>query len=313
MPDGLANTGRDMSGFLAALRSGRVLLMDGAMGTELWRAGLPEGMCGEIWNIAHPGRVRTVHKAYFDAGAEVLLTNTFQANRSALSRCWGDLSHHVSDYITPAKQLIKSFTSETRFALVTVGPIVDPPNNTEFPNLREVNEIVEAIGMADTTYRTYPLSGLLIETCSSPRVRFAVKRALQSHLPVLLSLTYQRDAKGKLTTFSGHAPEWFAQRAKKWGVTALGVNCGRDLDMSDHIEIVRRYRRETDLPLFARPNAGTPTRQDGRWIWPYTAESMAARLPELIAAGATMIGGCCGTTPEYIAAFRRVLDRHARQ
>src|ERR1700734_2438098 len=103
-----------MPRFLDALHSGRVLLMDGAMGTELWRAGLPEDGCGEIWNLTHPERVRAVHQAYADAGADVLLTNTFQANRSALSRCWSDLSHHVSDYITPAKQLIKSFTSEPR-------------------------------------------------------------------------------------------------------------------------------------------------------------------------------------------------------
>ena len=112
-------------------------------------------------------------------------------------------------------------------------------------------------------------------------------------------------------TLSSHKPEWFAQRAKKWGVAALGVNCGRDIDMSDIIEIIRRYRQETDLPLFARPNAGTPTKQDGRWVWPHSAESMAARLPELMEAGACMIGGCCGTTPEYIAAFRR--DRPAQQ
>ena len=125
---------------------------------------------------------------------------------------------------------------------------------------------------------------------------------------VLLSLTYQRDPKGKIVTLSSHSPEWFAKRAKDWGVAALGVNCGRDMDMSDIIEIIRRYRQVTDLPLFARPNAGTPTKQDGRWVWPHSAESMAARLPELIEAGACMVGGCCGTTPEYIAAFRRVLN-----
>ncbi len=297
-----------MSAFLDALHSGSVLLMDGATGTELWRAGLPEDGCGEIWNLTHPERVRAVHQAYADAGADVLLTNTFQANRSALSRCWGDLSHQVSDYITAAKQLIKSFTSETCFALVTVGPIVEPPNNTEFPNLREMSNIAEAAGMLDENYKRYPLSGILLETCSSPRVRFAVKRALQPRLPVLLSLTYQRDSKGNIVTLSGHAPEWFAQRAKDWSVALLGVNCGRDIDMGDIIEIIHRYRQVTDLPLFARPNAGTPTKQDGRWVWPHSAESMAARLPELIEAGACMVGGCCGTTPDYIAAFRRVLN-----
>jgi methionine synthase I (cobalamin-dependent) len=129
-------------------------------------------------------------------------------------------------------------------------------------------------------------------------------------LPVLLSMTYQRETNGKISTLSGHAPEWFARRAKNWGAVALGVNCGRDIGMTEIIEIVRRYRQETDLPLFARPNAGTPTKQGDRWVFPHTAEGMAARLPELIDAGATMIGGCCGTTPEYIAAFRPVIHQH---
>ena len=126
--------------------------------------------------------------------------------------------------------------------------------------------------------------------------------------PVLLSLTYLRNARRQLTTISGHSPEWFATRAKKWGVAALGVNCGRDIDMDDMIEIIRRYRAVTDLPLFARPNAGTPTKQGDRWIYPHTPEMMAARLPELLEAGVSMVGGCCGTTPEHIAAFRTVIE-----
>jgi methionine synthase I (cobalamin-dependent) len=295
-----------MSAFLDALRSGRVLLMDGAMGTELMRAGLPGGAGGEVWNITNPDCVRAIHQAYVDAGADVLLTNTFQANQPALSRCGA--TQPVRDYIAAAEKIIAPFTSPSRFALASVGPLVVPPDNTEFTDLRTMNQVVVALSLRNANGQPNPLSGVVIETCSSPRVRFAVKRALSTGLPVLLSLSFQRNARSRITTFSGHAPEWFARRAKDWGVAALGVNCGRDLDMNDQIEIVRRYRQATDLPLFARPNAGSPTQQGDRWVWPYTAESMAARLPELIDAGATMIGGCCGTTPEHIAAFRRVID-----
>src|SRR5262249_1344370 len=131
--------------------------------------------------------------------------------------------------------------------------------------------------------------------------------------PLLLSLTYFRNDAGKLTTYSGHAPEWFAERATSYGVSALGVNCGRDIDMDDIIEIIRRYRKVTDLPLFARPNAGTPQQVDGRWVYPHTPEKMAARLPELLEAGVCMVGGCCGTTPKHIAAFRPVVDAWNRQ
>ncbi len=112
-----------------------------------------------------------------------------------------------------------------------------------------------------------------------------------------------------MVTFSGHTPEWFAGRAKKWGVAALGVNCGRDVSMSDCAEIVRRYRQVTDLPLFARPNAGTPKKVRGRWVYPLTPRGMADQLPELLEAGVSMVGGCCGTTPDHIAALKPIVDR----
>ena len=150
---------------------------------------------------------------------------------------------------------------------------------------------------------------ILVETCSTPRVRYAIGYIRREcELPVLLSLTFLRDASGKLVTLSGHSPEWFARRADRYGVAALGVNCGRDIGMDDIIEIVRRYRTMTDLPLFARPNAGTPIRDGERWVYPLTPEAMAVRLPELLQAGVSMVGGCCGTTPAHIAALRPIID-----
>src|SRR5205823_3871791 len=143
----------------------------------------------------------------------------------------------------------------------SIGPEVQPPDTTEFPYLFFLGEIVGS-------FKPHaPVSGLLLETFSTPRVRYAVKKALDSRLPVLLSMTYHHGAKNNIVTLSGHTPEWFARRAKDWGVAALGVNCGRNIDMGDIIEIVRRYRHETDLPLFARPNAGTPTKKGKRWIY----------------------------------------------
>ena len=138
-------------------------------------------------------------------------------------------------------------------------------------------------------------------------------RKVAPQLPVLLSLTYRRGESGTLRTISDHDPEWFAGRAQGWGVAALGVNCGRDLGMDEIIEIVRRYRTATELPLFARPNAGTPRKVRNRWVYPHTPEAMAARLPELLEAGVCMVGGCCGTTPQHIVAFRKVIDRWNRR
>jgi 5-methyltetrahydrofolate--homocysteine methyltransferase len=155
-----------------------------------------------------------------------------------------------------------------------------------------------------------PVDGILLETCSTPRVEWAVRRVarLAPGVPVLLSMTYRRTTSGQVETVGGRPPEWFAARARRFGAAALGVNCGRDMGMGEVIDVVRRYRSATDLPLFARPNAGSPTGRGKRRAYPHTPGQMAARLPELLEVGVSMVGGCCGTTPDHIAAFRPVAE-----
>jgi 5-methyltetrahydrofolate--homocysteine methyltransferase len=301
-----------MADLLAALRSGRTLLMDGAMGTELQRRGLKPGENASTWVELHPGKVRAVHQAYLAAGAEVLLTNTFLAEAMSygetmwrLGRGWelGNAWTQGCALIGPA----------ARFRVASHGPIVRGEGR-EFDNLRCLYVPTQCNNFQPHKCCHVP-DAVLLETCSTPRVRFAL-RTLRQHAPkrpLLLSLTYLRDERGRLVTRSGHSPEWFAERAKGYGADALGVNCGRDIGMDETIEIVRRYRAVTDLPLFARPNAGTPTQRGKRWVYPQTPAAMAARLPELLEAGVSMVGGCCGTTPEHIAAFRPVVDRWNRR
>jgi 5-methyltetrahydrofolate--homocysteine methyltransferase len=298
------------SRFLEALNSGRVLLMDGAMGTELRRAGLPEAACGEMWNLTQPQRVRAIHQAYADAGAECLLTNTFQANPPALQR--HGVQDRIEEITEAAVRLAGAVAGPDRFVLADIGPVVDPQAPEALSGPQAVERVLPELKRVD---------GVLLETYSDPMALFTVRHcrvaSWMEGVPILLSLCYQRDPSGGLCTHSRHPPEWFALQARQYGVAALGVNCGRDLGMDDMIEIIRRYRRVTDLPLFARPNAGTPARQGDGWVWPHTPAQMAARLPELLDAGVCMVGGCCGTTPAHIAAFRLVIDqwnaRHARE
>jgi len=289
-----------MSRLLKALRSNRVLLMDGAMGSELRRDGLADDECGELWNLILPDRVAAIHQAYVDAGAECLLTNTFQANRPTLAK--HGLEDKLEDICESAVAIARSVAGETGFVLADIGPVVAP--GVQAPSdAKSLEELIPDLADVD---------GVLLETYSDPLALFTVKHcrvvSWADGVPVLLSLTYQRDPSGDLCSHSRHPPEWFAMQAKQFGVAALGVNCGRGIGMDDVIEIIRRYRQVTDLPLFARPNAGTPWREGDDWVYPQSPQAMAARLPELFEAGATMIGGCCGTTPEHIAAFRDVVD-----
>jgi methionine synthase I (cobalamin-dependent) len=273
-----------MSRFLDALNSGGVLLMDGAMGTELQRAGLQPGESAETWNVTRPERVRAVHRVYAEAGASVCQTNTF-------------LAHNQPDRLTETVAAGIGLARETSpadgFVLGAIGPF----NADQV----DVARLIAAFAGVD---------GIAAETWTD-RAAFEVllRARTDSSVPLLISVTYVRDSQGRLTTFHGDRPEDWAAWATSWaGVAALGVNCGRDVGMTEVIEIVRRYRTATALPLFARPNAGTPEQTGDQWIYPHSATTMAARLPELLEAGATMIGGCCGTTPGHIAALRRVVD-----
>ena len=281
------------------LSDDRVLLMDGGMGTELLRVGLRPGECGEAWNLTHPGVVLGIHRAYRQAGAQVFLTNTFQSNPLSLAR--HGLADRMTEINEAALRLARSAAGPSGIVLADVGPILALPAMDEFADRQLLGQLLGSFLGVD---------GILLETCSSPRALAAVEYALHrvhdlEATPILLSLTYRQDSSGRLSTFSGHPPETFARHAARHGVSALGVNCGRDIGMDEILAIVRRYRQETDLPLFARPNAGSGSCLS-------TPEEMAARVPELLAAGVSMLGGCCGTTPEHIAAFRSHVEAWRR-
>jgi methionine synthase I (cobalamin-dependent) len=298
-----------MSAFLEALRSGRVLLMDGAMGTELQKAGLADDENSAGWNVHHPERVRAVHQAYRDAGAEVFLTNTFTI--FLLPYLLTDpRGHFVMGPYAVWRRALEDVLGDVPYRLAAIGPFMDASTTEEFGRPSELfvphdPSHYHLNGMGGVT----PPDAVLLETCSSPRVQYALRHfAKNPGVPIVISFAYGRYKGGELVSHSGHRPEWFAERAARWGAAALGVNCGPDIGMDGVIEIVRRYRAVTDLPLFARPNAGTPTRDGDRWVYPLTPAAMAARLPELLKAGVAMVGGCCGTTPAHIAACKPVID-----
>ncbi len=290
-----------MSRFLEALRSRRVLLMDGAMGTELRRAGLMDGECGEQWNLTHPDRVRAIHDSYRRAGGKCHLTNTFLSNPTPLGK--HDLTGQLEAINQGALALARSAAGTDGFVLGDIGPI-SPDKNLDETELRSVFRVARSLATADA---------LLFETCShfsSFVIIHATRQFLTTFakVPILVSFTFHRNGVGDLVTYDGRPPQLCARSAEQAGIEGLGVNCGREIGMDEIIEIIRCYRQETGLPLFARPNAGTPTRVEDRWNYPRAPEHMAARLPELLETGVSMIGGCCGTTPEHIAAFRPIVD-----
>jgi len=288
-----------MADFLQALRLGRVLLMDGAMGTELQRAGLVEGECPELWNLIHPEQVAAIHQAYVKSGAEMLVTNTFQANPGSFARC--GIRDRLSMVQKSAIRLAREAAGSERFVLFDIGPFS-----------REAAQEAAA-GALEAALAEQP-DALLIETCSDLAAVVPVLECRQhlgssaSSLPVLLSWTFRSGRDGSLSTICGDTPTNCAAKSRNLELAALGANCGRDIGMEEMIQILRQFRQQTDLPLFARPNAGSPERRGDRWVHPRSPAEMASRVSELVEAGTVMVGGCCGTTPDHIAAFRIALS-----
>jgi 5-methyltetrahydrofolate--homocysteine methyltransferase len=280
-----------MSRFIDALRSGKVLVMDGAMGTELHRLRPERTLAGcELANLSDPELVLGVHRAYLEAGAEVLLTNTFQANPAALARqSAASQQHAIWD---AACRLARSAGVGGHFVFADIGPIPD----------------LSAAVIRSLFDECRNLDGILLETWSSLDDFKQIAAAKdQTMPPLLVSFTFWRNAAGALLTFAGASPEECARAALEGGAVALGANCGRDIDMPDMIELVQRYRSICDLPIFVRPNAGTPARTSSSPSYPRTPAEMAQSLPALLGAGSAMVGGCCGTTPEHIKAFRKLV------
>jgi len=237
----------------------RPWIMDAATGTAL----LAQGYDPRTVLRTHPQAVAALHRRQVQAGAEIVVTATFQVLQEALCH--------------RAVELARS--AEPRAVLGSIGP-------------------VHRVDLAPMVAGLQECDGLLLETYSSPEAlrltQYLFHRLLTDpEKPILLSLAYQRVA-GKLVTHSGHEPETFARHAEQHGVAALGVNCGRDLSLADITEILHRYRQECDLPLFARPNAGSP---GGRLLTP-------EQFAQADWADAVLVGGCCGTTAEHIAALR---------
>lgn len=282
----------------------RTVLGDGAMGTELQRAGLEAGGCGELWNLDHPHRVLEIHGRYVDAGAEFVLTNTFGANRLRLAL------HGAADRVTEINlagaALARRAAGRARWVLGDAGPLgafLEPlgeisPDQAYAVFLDQARALVA--GRVD---------GIAVETMSAlDELALAVRAARAAGAPfVLASLSFDA-TRGGLRTMMGIAPETAARAALTAGADAIGANCGTGLSVADYAEIARRYRTVApDALVVVRPNAGRPALVGGTVLYDADPDAMAAGVPALVAAGASVIGGCCGVGPDHIRAFARAL------
>jgi 5-methyltetrahydrofolate--homocysteine methyltransferase len=274
------------------LSAGRAILMDGAMGTELMRAGLQvPAESAASWNLTHPDRVSAVHKAYCDAGASCLVTNTF------------DLANQPFDFgklqllYEAAVRLARNVAGEDRWVFGSFSAPQHLAGDARFC-VRQMQWLrgVDAVLLETQTQLDFPT-----------RILDAVSRQ-KIDLPLIVSFAFVRSKDGSWLG-GPDMPESVARwaAAHRHQLLAFGVNCGTTT-VDELLHIAKCYREYTTLPLLARPSAGIPVQHGGRFLYPDGPGAMAARVGALLEAGVTMIGGCCGTAPEYIAAFRPVVE-----
>ena len=278
--------------FLERLAEG-VVVCDGAMGTMLYARGVFLNRCFDELNLSNPGLVQSVHREYLEAGADVIETNTFGAHRFKLGP--HGLEAQVRKINREGARLAREAAGGAALVAGSIGPIgkpLAPIGNIPFEDAKSAyREQVEGLleGGVDV---------LMIETMPSldqARAAHEAVRELTADLPVVVSLTFNEEG----TTLYGDTPEDAVRTLEGWGVQAVGANCSQG-PQAMLLTVQRMAAVATTAKLSAMPNAGAPALVDGRYVYLCTPEYMASYARRFIAAGAHLVGGCCGTTPAHI-------------
>lgn len=271
----------------------RLLITDGAWGTELQKLGLAPGEMPDAWNLTHSERVERVARAYVEAGSDIILTNTFRANGIAMK----GTSALELDAINRAGVALSKTAAQNALVFASMGPSGKLLASGEV----EEAEIVSAFEAQSQSLAAAGADALLIETMSDiDEARIALTAAKRNGLPVVVSFAFDT-GKNKDRTLTGATPERVAAAMMEAGADAVGANCG--VGVEGAISICRRLHAACDLPLWIKPNAGLPVVDGGAARYATDAEHFASHYAELRDAGAAFLGACCGSTPEFIRAL----------
>lgn len=288
---------------LDTLSKAGFLISDGATGTNLQQRGLAKGLPGEIWVVEQPQAIQQLHKDFLAAGSDIILSCTFGASHQRLSQ------HAVADrqqeIIETAVGLARdAIGAENKFIAGSMGPL---------------GQLLQPLGTLtnEEAYQAYQLQAqfltkagvdvLLVETQFDLTEAFIAIDACRScsSLPVICSFSFDRGTR----TMMGIKPEVFTDAMNQKQVELIGINCGKSLD--DNLKVLQTIKKNTDIPIWFKPNAGLPAvDEEGNTVYSTTPEQMADMAVKARAFGASVIGGCCGTTPEHIAAIAATLKQN---
>jgi len=286
----------------------RRLVCDGAMGTQLMLAGLESGACGEVWNLTHPDRVLAIQRRYVAAGTDCLITNTFGGSRITLKR------HNRADDLRAINQAgarlaREAFEGRVGFVLGDLGPlgaILEPYGDLPQDEARAAYE-EQARALVEGG-----VDAIIIETQTSlDEMGIAIDAAKAAGAPcVIASLAYDLSADQTFyVTMMGVQPAQAAEFVEAHGGNIVALNCGTGMDMSGAAKVAEIYRQHCQIPVMVQPNAGLPVLEKGKAVYKQLPAEMAKGVPTALAAGANIIGSCCGSTPEHTAAIHEAVAR----
>ena len=278
-----------------------VLVGDGGMGTMLQEAGLGPGACPELWNVERPDDVAAVSRRYAEAGAQLVQTNTFGGSPQKLA-AYG-LQDRCGELNRAGAALARRGAADKALVVGSMGPtgkLLEP-----FGELTEAGAL-EGFGRQARALRDGGADVLCVETMIDlQEALLALRAARETGLPVMVTLTFEETPRGFFTVMGADIPS-SARALAEGGAAAVGTNCG--VGPETMIEMVRTFRAQTSLPILVQPNAGLPVVRASGVHYPQTAEDMARHVRPFVETGATIIGGCCGTTPGHVAALRAAVS-----
>ncbi len=285
----------------------RPLVCDGAMGTQLMLAGLESGGCGEMWNLTHPERVLAIQKRYVEAGTDCLITNTFGGNRIVLTRHGAE--KNVREINQAAARIAReAFGGREGYVLGDIGPlgaILEPYGELSQADAQTALE-EQARALVDAG-----VDAIIVETQTSLEelgLGIAAAKAAGARC-IIGSLAYDLSMdKTFYVTMMGVSPEKAAEFVEQKGGDIIALNCGTGMDMPGAAKVARLYRDHCKLPIMVQPNAGLPVLENGRAVYKQSPAEMASGVGQVLAAGANIIGSCCGSAPEHTRAIRGAVD-----
>lgn len=288
---------------LKDLLAKKKLVFDGAMGTQLQKAGLPAGHIPDEWNISHPNNVYEIIRSYVEAGSDIVQTNTFGSNRLRLKK-YG-LEGKIIEINRQAVKIAREALNSNTLLCGSLGPVgdfIEPYGDLTKKDVQEVFkeqvEILLSEGVTIFNLETF---------ISSIESLIATETILELGGEVISSFTFEPREDGQFTTLMGETPEKIVQIFQSYPITALGANCGTG--MKQMIKIAGIYRTYYPGYLLCKPNAGIPKVQDDQVFYTETPEDFAEGTRELLNLNINIIGGCCGSTEKHIQAIAKVVHQ----